>query len=106
MNTSRTASAKTPARPAKASVPSRVYRDLRISCTSASSSRQHADAASERAQVARTAAGACPDVRYVLDEMADDVAGVVVRHRVVALALAGVREPLARRRPPRGVERG
>src|ERR687886_64005 len=101
MNTSRTASARTPATPAKASVPSRVDRDLRISCTTASSSRQHADAASERARVARRGAAPRADVRYVLDEMADD--RPLVGGRVVAGGLARVREAAALPGPTRDV---
>src|SRR4051794_7531247 len=106
MNTTRIAMATRPIRPANANVPSRVDSDFRISCTGASSSRQHADAASERAQIARRAAGTGAHVRDVLDEMADDVARVAVGNGVVATALAGVGEAAARCGPAGYVEGG
>ena len=51
------------------------------------------DAAAERVEVTELAAAAAGvEVVDVLDEVADDVAGVVVRHGVVAVALARVVE--------------
>src|SRR5436189_5836615 len=106
MKATSTAIARTPATPATASVPSRVDRTFLMVCMTSSSSRHERDAASERAEVARRTAAARAHVPDVLDEVADDVARVVARNRVVALALARVREPAARRGPACDVELG
>src|SRR4051794_7654143 len=106
MNMSRTAIAASAAMAAKASVPSRVARILRVACTEVLLSAGHdRNTGPEGAQVTRLRAAARVEGLDVLDEVADDVAGVVVRHRIVAVALAWVVEALALRGPPRDVER-
>src|SRR3954471_17134009 len=107
MNTSRTAIAASAAMAAKASVPSRVAKILRVACTEVLLSAGHdRNTGPEGAQVARLRAAARVEGLDVFDEVADDVAGVVVGHRVVAVALARVVEALALAGPPRHVERG
>src|SRR5918911_2416283 len=100
--------ASRPVRTAKPSVPSRVESSLRAAFTvlSSSSAAQDGDAGAERVHVARLRAGSRADVRYVLDEVADDVAGVVVGDWVVTLALARVVEALALAGPAGDVEGG
>src|SRR3954447_25773806 len=65
----------------------------------------HRNTGPEGAQVARLRAAARVEGLDVLDEVADDVAGVVVGHRVVPVALAWVVEALPLPGPPRDVER-
>src|SRR2546423_12613387 len=61
----------------------------------------HDDAVAEGVEVAEgwPSASAVESVD-VLDEMPDDVAGIVVRDRVVAVSLAGIREAAALAGPP------
>src|SRR5919199_3741520 len=105
MNATSVAAASNAASAANPSVPARVDNSLRVTCTGSLLSPGHgSDARAERVQVARLAAGAGVDGLDVLDEVPDDVAGVVVGHRVVAVALARVGEALDRAGPPRDVE--
>src|SRR3954469_13935406 len=107
MNVSSVATASNATSAAKPSVPARVDNSLRVTCTGSFLSPGHCrDARAEGVQVARLAAGAGVDVLDVLDEVPDDVAGVVVGHRVVAPALTRVCEPLAGAGPARDVEDG
>src|SRR3954454_2059086 len=70
-------------------------------------SRHDGDAPAERAQVARGAAVRTVVDRFdVLDEVADDGAGVVARDRVVAVALARIVKAVALAGPAGDVEEG
>src|SRR4051812_49120816 len=107
MNMSRTAIAASAAMAAKASVPSRVARILRVACTEVLLSAGHdRNTGPEGVQVARRRAAARVEGLDVLDEVADDVAGVVIGHRVVPVALTWVVEALPLPGPARHVERG
>src|SRR6266545_6072092 len=68
---------------------------------------QHRDAVAERVEVAEVRASAAAVERVdVLDEVADDVAGVVVRNGVVPVPLARVGEAATLGGPAGDVERG
>src|SRR5919199_5325343 len=105
MKTIRIATASSPATAAKPNVPSRVERILRVACmVCAPSARHDHNTGAAGVHIARRRAAARVERLDVLDEVADDVAGVVVWHGVVAVALAGVVEALALAGPARDVE--
>src|SRR3954447_9488366 len=105
MNTSRTTMASAAAAAAKPSVPCLVERILRAACMVVSLLPGHGrNTGAEGIDVTRRGAPARVERLDVLDEVADDVAGVVVGHGVVPVALARVREPAAGRGPARHVE--
>src|SRR5919206_2886585 len=107
MKASSAPSANRPATTARASVPWRVDSSFLVRCMAVpSSAAHHRDTRSESVRVAGGGAGARAERLDVLDEVADDVAGVVVWHRVVAVALARVVESLPRAGPPGHIERG
>src|SRR5215211_8274442 len=100
MKTRRTPMASIAAMAAKARVPSRVDRIFLVSCMLSPSASHDRDAGIEGARITRrSAAAARVDRLDVLDEVTDDEARIVARHRVVAVALAGVGEVSALRGP-------
>src|SRR5687768_1276773 len=105
MKTSRTTMASAAAAAAKPSVPCRVERILRAACMVVALLPGHGrNTGADGVHVTCRAAAARVERVDVLDEVADDVAGVVVGHGVVAVALARVREPTAGSGPARHVE--
>src|SRR6266487_3525072 len=107
MNASSAPIASNPASTARPSVPWRVDNNFLVACMAVPSSAAHdRDAGSERVRVTGRRAGPGAERLDVLDEMADDVAGVVVGHGVVAVALARVVEALPLPGPSGHVERG
>src|SRR4051812_37928568 len=105
MKTSSTAIASAAATAAKPSVPCRVESILRAACMVGSLLPGHGgNTGAEGIHVTCRGAAACVERLDVLDEVADDVARVVVGHGVVAVALARIREAAARGRPAGDVE--
>src|SRR5215210_1898074 len=103
--TSSTNAANKAAAPPRATVPPRVDSIFCMTCTSDLLIREHRDARLESALVAELIACAAVVQRGdVLDEVADDVSGVVVRNRVVTVSLARVPEAAALRSPAGDVE--
>src|SRR5829696_1411876 len=106
MKTSRTAIARIAASTAKPSVPCRVERILRRPCMCISSARHDRNTGAEGGEVARRRTTARVERLDVLDEVPDDQAGIVSRHRVVTIALARIGEVPALARPAGDVEGG
>src|SRR5215208_4606603 len=105
MKTSRTTMASAAATAAKPSVPCLVERILRAACMVVQLLPGHGgNTGAEGVHVTWRGAAARVERVDVLDEVADDVARVAVRDRVVAVALARVREPAARGGPAGHVE--
>src|SRR5919198_2715482 len=106
MNVTRAAIASRPASTARPSVPWRVDSNFLVVDMEGPSSAAHdRDTGSERIRIAGRRPGSCVERLDVFDEVTDDVAGVVVGDRVVAVALARVVEALSLARPAGDVER-